>query len=89
MTEKVYIQPVVPYGGLGARLWLRSRAGFPKQFLCLTRTQSLLQQAAQRLMDLETENIQVANADHIDLQSLFVRNHRYPIREAISALRST
>jgi mannose-1-phosphate guanylyltransferase/mannose-6-phosphate isomerase len=88
MTEKVYIRPVVSYGGLGARLWLRSRAGFPKQFLCLTRTQSLLQQAAQRLKGLKPETIQVANADIMDQQGLFVGNPNYPIREDISALRT-
>lgn len=31
---------------------------------------------------------ELKNADHIDRQGLFVGNHHYPIREAISALRS-
>jgi hypothetical protein len=88
MTEKFNIQPVVLCGGSGARLWPLSLSGFPQQFLCMTGTERLLQQAAQRLMDLETENLQIANADHIDWQGLFVGNHRYPIREVISALRS-
>jgi mannose-1-phosphate guanylyltransferase/mannose-6-phosphate isomerase len=41
-------------------LWPLSRAGFPKQFLCLTGAESLFQQAAMRLMGLGTETIQVA-----------------------------
>ena len=61
MTEKVKIQPVVLCGGSGTRLWPLSRSGFPKQFLCITGTESLFQQAAQRLMGLETETIQVAD----------------------------
>jgi len=88
MTEKSNIQVVVLCGGSGARLWSFSRSGYQKQFLCLTGTGSLFQQAAKRLMDLETENIQVTNADHIDRKGLFVGNHYYPIREANTTLRS-
>jgi mannose-1-phosphate guanylyltransferase / mannose-6-phosphate isomerase len=43
------VQPVILCGGAGTRLWPLSRAGFPKQFLCLTGTNSLFQQAAERL----------------------------------------
>jgi mannose-1-phosphate guanylyltransferase/mannose-6-phosphate isomerase len=43
------IQPVILCGGSGTRLWPLSRAGFPKQFLCLTGKDSLFQQAAKRL----------------------------------------
>ena len=43
------IQPVILCGGSGTRLWPLSRAGFPKQFLCLTGDDSLFQQAARRL----------------------------------------
>jgi mannose-1-phosphate guanylyltransferase len=88
MTEKFNIQAVVLCGGSGARLWPLSRSGFPQQFLCMTGTESLFQQAAKRLMDLKTENIQVANTDHIDRKGLFVGNHYYPILEANTALRS-
>ncbi|WP_334118239.1 mannose-1-phosphate guanylyltransferase/mannose-6-phosphate isomerase, partial [Limnobacter sp.] len=42
------------------RLWPLSRTGFPKQFLCLTGKESLFQQAAQRLSNLNNTNIQVA-----------------------------
>jgi mannose-1-phosphate guanylyltransferase/mannose-6-phosphate isomerase len=43
------VQPVILCGGSGTRLWPLSRAGFPKQFLCLTGKESLFQLAAQRL----------------------------------------
>jgi len=39
-------------GGSGTRLWPLSRAGYPKQFLVLHGNESLLQQAARRLMAL-------------------------------------
>jgi mannose-1-phosphate guanylyltransferase/mannose-6-phosphate isomerase len=55
------IQPVILCGGSGTRLWPLSRAGFPKQFLCLTGDESLFQLAAKRLMGLGTSDIQVAN----------------------------
>jgi mannose-1-phosphate guanylyltransferase/mannose-6-phosphate isomerase len=57
MTE--FIQPVILCGGSGTRLWPLSRAGFPKQFLCLTGAESLFQQAAQRLVGLGLVNIDV------------------------------
>lgn len=57
MTD--FIQPVILCGGSGTRLWPLSRAGFPKQFLCLTGAHSLFQQAAQRLMGLGSSDIHV------------------------------
>jgi len=44
--------PVILCGGSGTRLWPLSRAGFPKQFVCLTGEESLFQQAVRRLTDL-------------------------------------
>ena len=58
MTE--IVQPVILCGGSGTRLWPLSRAGFPKQFLCLTGAESLFQQAAKRLAGLGSTDIQVA-----------------------------
>lgn len=54
------IQPVILCGGSGSRLWPLSRTGFPKQFLCLTGTESLFQLAAKRLMSLANSEISVA-----------------------------
>ena len=61
MSRPTKVQPVIICGGSGARLWPLSRAGFPKQFLCLKGADSLFQQAAKRLMGLSTDHIQVAN----------------------------
>ena len=56
----IQVTPVILCGGSGTRLWPLSRAGFPKQFLCLTGTESLFQQAAKRLVALRTSEISVA-----------------------------
>ena len=56
----IQITPVILCGGSGTRLWPLSRAGFPKQFLSLTGNESLFQQAAQRLVALGADDIQVA-----------------------------
>ncbi|AMW34245.1 mannose-1-phosphate guanylyltransferase/mannose-6-phosphate isomerase [Haematospirillum jordaniae] len=61
MANNVKLQPVILCGGSGARLWPLSRSGFPKQFLCLTGAESLFQQAANRLISLDAENIQAAD----------------------------
>ena len=58
MTEM--IQPVILCGGSGTRLWPLSRSGFPKQFICLTGSESLFQQAAMRLVGLDSEDLKVA-----------------------------
>ena len=52
--------PVILCGGSGTRLWPLSRAGFPKQFLCLTGDESLFQQAARRLHRLGASDISLA-----------------------------
>jgi mannose-1-phosphate guanylyltransferase/mannose-6-phosphate isomerase len=56
----IQVTPVLLCGGSGTRLWPLSRAGFPKQFLSLTGNESLFQQAAQRLVSLGADDIQVA-----------------------------
>jgi len=56
----IQVTPVILCGGSGTRLWPLSRAGFPKQFLCLTGKDSLFQQAAKRLVALGAEGISVA-----------------------------
>ena len=56
----INVTPVILCGGSGTRLWPLSRAGFPKQFLSLTGNESLFQQAAQRLVGLGADDIQVS-----------------------------
>lgn len=55
----IQAKPVILCGGSGTRLWPLSRAGFPKQFLCLTGKESLFQDAAKRLMTLSCEHVDV------------------------------
>ena len=52
MAQQIDVQPVVMAGGSGTRLWPLSRSGFPKQFLVLSGTTSLFQQAVARLRGL-------------------------------------
>ncbi|WP_083272542.1 mannose-1-phosphate guanylyltransferase/mannose-6-phosphate isomerase [Pseudomonas sp. ENNP23] len=49
MQSSLRIQPVILCGGSGTRLWPLSRSGFPKQFLCLSGSESLFQQSVSRL----------------------------------------
>ncbi|OQS46760.1 mannose-1-phosphate guanylyltransferase/mannose-6-phosphate isomerase [Chromobacterium violaceum] len=60
MAIMIKATPVILCGGSGTRLWPLSRAGFPKQFLCLDGQESLFQQAAQRLVNLGDANLQIA-----------------------------
>ena len=55
------IIPVILCGGSGTRLWPLSRAGFPKQFLVLSGTTSLFQQAIERVNSLATDDITVGD----------------------------
>jgi len=55
------IIPVILCGGSGTRLWPLSRAGFPKQFLVLSGTTSLFQQAVERVNRLGAADITVGN----------------------------
>ncbi len=56
----VQVTPVILCGGSGTRLWPLSRTGFPKQFLCLTGNDSLFQQAATRLAQMGSADINVS-----------------------------
>ena len=57
--QLINVVPVILCGGSGTRLWPLSRAGFPKQFLVLSGTTSLFQQAIQRVNDLAADDIAV------------------------------
>lgn len=78
MGTSINIQPVILCGGSGTRLWPLSRAGFPKQFLCLTDDESLFQLAARRLSGLGTP-------DNIVASPLVVTNeeHRFLAMEQL------
>lgn len=56
------VRPVVLCGGSGTRLWPLSRAGFPKQFLVLSGTHSLFQQALLRINELGADDIRLGQA---------------------------
>ena len=64
------ITPVILCGGSGTRLWPLSRAGFPKQFLVLSGSSSLFQQAIERVNGIATdemvvgETLVVTNEEH-------------------------
>ncbi len=66
----IKVAPVVLCGGSGTRLWPLSRKSFPKQFLVLSGSQSLFQQAVSRLSCLGALDISldemliVTNEEH-------------------------
>jgi mannose-1-phosphate guanylyltransferase/mannose-6-phosphate isomerase len=55
----IQVTSVILCGGSGTRLWPLSRAGFPKQFRCLTGNESLFQGAAKHLMALSCEHVEI------------------------------
>ncbi len=56
----IQILPVVMAGGSGTRLWPLSRALYPKQFLALTGSKTLFQEATERLVNLADDQLSVA-----------------------------
>ncbi|GGF56445.1 mannose-1-phosphate guanylyltransferase/mannose-6-phosphate isomerase [Alteromonas lipolytica] len=59
------MKPVVLAGGSGSRLWPKSRAALPKQFLALTSEQTMLQETLQRLEGSSAANpIVICNDAH-------------------------
>jgi mannose-1-phosphate guanylyltransferase / mannose-6-phosphate isomerase len=57
----IKVTPVVLCGGSGTRLWPLSRTGFPKQFLVLSGTTSLFQQAVERINALGAVDINLSD----------------------------
>ena len=58
-ASHINVTPVILCGGSGTRLWPLSRAGFPKQFLVLSGTTSLFQQAVERVNGIASADILV------------------------------
>jgi mannose-1-phosphate guanylyltransferase/mannose-6-phosphate isomerase len=77
------VLPVILCGGSGTRLWPLSRAGFPKQFLVLSGTTSLFQQAVERVNKLSAEDIGLG-------QTLVVTNeeHRFLALEQLREIKN-
>jgi mannose-1-phosphate guanylyltransferase/mannose-6-phosphate isomerase len=77
------ITPVILCGGSGTRLWPLSRAGFPKQFLVLSGTNSLFQQAVERINGVACDEMVVG-------ETLVVTNeeHRFLALDQLRELKS-
>jgi mannose-1-phosphate guanylyltransferase len=59
------MKPVVLAGGTGSRLWPKSRAALPKQFLALTSEHTMLQETLLRLPKQDVEDaLLICNEDH-------------------------
>ncbi|MBL4796427.1 MAG: mannose-1-phosphate guanylyltransferase/mannose-6-phosphate isomerase [Oleispira sp.] len=59
------IIPVIMAGGSGTRLWPLSRTAFPKQFIALTSTLTMLQETAARINGLSTAApVVICNEEH-------------------------
>ena len=83
MTKIIKISPVILCGGSGTRLWPLSRAGFPKQFLVLSGSNSLFQKAIERINSIATDEICVG-------ETLVVTNeeHRFLALDQLRELKS-
>jgi len=57
--SKIQVIPVILCGGSGTRLWPLSRASHPKQFLALSGTKTLFQQALDRLIALNKTGVEI------------------------------
>lgn len=81
LAAAINVVPVILCGGSGTRLWPLSRSGFPKQFLVLSGTTSLFQQAVDRVNQLVTEDISLG-------PTLAVTNeeHRFLLQEQLREL---
>lgn len=53
LLEIIILIPLILCGGSGTRLWPMSRGGYPKQYLALSGSQTLVQQTALRLQGID------------------------------------
>jgi len=71
------MKPVVLAGGAGSRLWPKSRAALPKQFLSLTSDNTMLQDTITRLNGTKSENpVFICNDSHRFLVAEQLRKKR-------------
>ena len=84
MNKDINITPVILCGGTGSRLWPLSRSAYPKQFVTLTGSESLFQQAVMRVSQLRTIDFNINDA-------LVVTNeeHRFIALEQLQQLDDT
>ncbi len=77
----IIVSPVVLCGGSGTRLWPLSRAAFPKQFLVLSGSHSLFQNAVERVNAIAASDIAVG-------ETLVVTNeeHRFLAHDQLTSL---
>src|SRR5205809_1325149 len=72
------IQPVILCGGSGTRLWPLSRKSFPKQFVPLIGTKSLLQLTLERVAQLGRHAV-------AEIMCVAAEEHRFLVVEAMKA----
>ncbi len=82
---EIQVQPIVLSGGSGTRLWPLSREAYPKQFLPLAGSQSLLTETVLRTDKLEAEDVCIRS-----LPPLVVCNesHRFLVAEQLRLIGS-
>jgi len=67
------LMPVIVAGGVGSRLWPLSRQYFPKQFLSVASTNTMLQDTLHR----------IGNIDHVDPMLVCREEHRFIVAEQL------
>jgi mannose-1-phosphate guanylyltransferase / mannose-6-phosphate isomerase len=77
------VTPVILCGGSGTRLWPLSRAGFPKQFLCLQGDRSLFQDTFRRLLALQSSDVSLQPALIVTLE-----DHRFLALEQLREIQA-
>jgi len=84
MNKDIIITPVILCGGSGSRLWPLSRSAYPKQFITLTGSESLFQQAVLRVSQLGTIDFNIND-------TLVITNeeHRFIALEQLQKLNNT
>lgn len=74
----MHIHPIILSGGTGTRLWPLSRASYPKQLLCLTSNQTMLQDTLTRANKLPGAQAPIVICNN---------EHRFLIRDQCEAIK--